>query len=140
MPLAITPSDILNGRILVVDDQEMTARMLTEMLREAGCSATSFTTNASEVGELHRTHRYDLILLDLQMPGMNGFHVMEELSEIESEGYVPVLAITAEPSHKPHALRAGAKDFISKPFDPEEGQTRIRNMLEVRLLHDQARS
>jgi two-component system, cell cycle response regulator len=140
IPRVITPADILNGKILVVDDQELTARMVTEMLLEAGYTAATFTTNSSEVRELHRKNRYDLILLDLQMPGMNGFHVMQQLSAIEYDAYLPVLVMTAEPSHKLHALKAGAKDFISKPFDPDEALTRIRNMLEVRLLHDEARN
>jgi diguanylate cyclase (GGDEF)-like protein len=135
----ITQSDILNGKILVVDDQEPTARLLVEMLRDAGYTAVTSTTNACEVRELHEKNRYDLILLDLQMPGKSGFHVMQELGSIEADGYLPVLALTAEPAYKLHALKAGAKDFIAKPFDPEEALTRIRNMLEVRLLHDAVR-
>jgi PAS domain S-box-containing protein len=84
---------------------------------------------------LHAAHHYDLILLDLQMPKMDGFQVMEGLKEIEREGYLSVLVITAQPAHKLRALRAGAKDFVSKPFDLQEVQTRIHNMLEVRLLY-----
>jgi PAS domain S-box-containing protein len=76
-----------------------------------------------------------LILLDLQMPNMDGFEVMESLKKIEHYGYLPVLAVTAQPAHKLRALRAGAKDFVSKPFDLPEVQTRIYNMLEVRLLY-----
>ena len=136
----VTPTDILNGKILVVDDQELTGRMVVEMLRDAGYASVAFTTNGAEVGELHRKNRYDLILLDLQMPGTNGFDVMRELGKMESDAYLPVLAITVEASHKLHALKAGAKDFISKPFDPAEALARIRNMLEVRLLHDEARN
>ena len=88
-----------------------------------------------EVCALHRQNRFDLILLDLQMPGMDGFQVMEGLKTIEADGYLPVLVITAQPGHKLRALQAGAKDFISKPFDLVEVKTRIHNMLEVRLLH-----
>ncbi|MFH2119991.1 MAG: sigma-54 dependent transcriptional regulator, partial [Pseudomonadota bacterium] len=80
-------------------------------------------------------NHYDLILLDLLMPGMDGFQVMEDLKEIETDGYLPVLVITAQPAHKQRALEAGAKDFISKPFDLLEVQTRIHNLLEVRLLY-----
>ncbi len=69
------------------------------------------------------------------MPGMDGFQVMEALKEIETEGYLPVLVITAEPGHKLQALEAGAKDFVSKPFDLPEILLRVYNMLEVRLLH-----
>jgi diguanylate cyclase (GGDEF)-like protein len=135
----VTPADILNGRILVVDDQERTARGVAELLREAGYGAVSFTTNAREVSALHRRNRYDLILLDLQMPGMSGFQVMDELKAIESDDYLPVLAMTVESAYKLHALKAGARDFISKPFDPDEALARVRNMLEVRLLHEEAR-
>ncbi len=136
----VSASDILKGKILIVDDQESAARLLMEMLRDAGYSAVSFTTNARDVRALHDKNRYDLILLDLQMPGMSGFHVMKELSALETDTYLPVLALTAEPAYKLYALKAGAKDFISKPFDPEEALTRIHNMLEVRLLHDEARN
>ena len=88
-----------------------------------------------QVCALHQKDRYDLILLDLQMPGMDGFEVIEGLKEIEKDGYLPVLVITAQPGHKLRALAAGAKDFISKPFDLVEVKTRIHNMLEVRLLY-----
>ena len=88
-----------------------------------------------EVCALHRKNRYDLIVLDLQMPGMDGFQVMDGLKTDESESYLPVIVLTAQPGHKLRALQAGAKDFISKPFDLVEVKTRIHNMLEVRLLY-----
>jgi CheY-like chemotaxis protein len=75
------------------------------------------TMNPREVCALHRKHHYDLILLDLQMPGMDGFQVMEGLKTNAADAYLPVLVITAQPGHKLRALQAGAKDFISKPFD-----------------------
>ena len=84
---------------------------------------------------LHRENRYDLILLDLQMPGMDGFQVMEGLRALDADSYLPVIVLTAQPGHKLRALQAGAKDFISKPFDLVEVKTRIHNMLEVRLLY-----
>src|SRR3982751_5468976 len=136
----ISATDILNARILIVDDQALGARALAEMLADAGYTAVTYTTNPYEVAELHRANHYTLILLDLQMPGMNGFQVMKELNAIECEGYAPVLALTAEPAYKLHALKAGAKDFISKPFDVDEALTRIRNMVEIRLLHEEVRS
>ena len=136
----ISATDILNARILVVDDQVISARALAAMLRDAGYTNVTHTTDPFQVCALHRAHRYTLILLDMQMPGKSGFQVMQELNAVESDGYAPVLAITAEPSYKVHALKAGARDFISKPFDVEEVLTRIRNMLEIRLLHEDARS
>jgi PAS domain S-box-containing protein len=105
------------------------------MLVDVGYTNVGSTTDPRAVCALHRENNYDLILLDLQMPGLDGFEVMEMLKDIEPSGYLPVLVITAQPSSKLRALRAGAKDFLSKPFDVLEIQTRIRNMLEVRLLY-----
>lgn len=128
-------SAILNASILIVDDQEANVLLLEQVLRNAGYTHISSTMDPREVCPLHRAHRYDLILLDLKMPGMDGFEVMEGLKEIEAGGYLPVLVVTAQPGHKLRALQAGARDFVSKPFDLVEVQTRIYNMLEVRLLY-----
>ena len=131
----ITDSDILAARILIVDDQEANVRMLQRMLGEAGYRHVSATTQPTDVCALHRKHDYDLILLDLQMPGMDGFQVIDGLKTSDSDPYLPVIVMTAQPGHKLRALKAGAKDFISKPLDLTEVQTRIHNMLEVRLLY-----
>lgn len=131
----INSSDIFHGKVLIVDDQEVNILLLERMLRGAGYVSISSTTDPSQVCELHRKNRYDLILLDLQMPVMDGFQVMESLKEIETSGYLPVLVVTAQPDHKLRSLKAGAKDFISKPFDLAEVVIRVYNMLEVRLLH-----
>src|ERR1700683_5534298 len=131
----ISSADILNAKILVVDDLEVNVRLLEGMLRIAGYTSVDSTTDPTQVCELHRQNRYCLILLDLQMPGMDGFQVMEGLKEIEEGGYLPVLVITAQPDHKLRALEAGAKDFVSKPFDLAELRARVHNILEVRLLH-----
>ena len=136
----ISSAEILNARILVVDDQEANVRLLEGMLRVAGYTSVQSTTDPNEVCELHRKNRYGLILLDLQMPGMDGFQVMEGLKEIETDGYLPVLVITAQPAHKLRALEAGAKDFVSKPFDLAELRARVHNILEVRLLHLEAKN
>jgi serine phosphatase RsbU (regulator of sigma subunit) len=131
----VSEIDILNAKILVVDDQEVNVRLLEGMLRIAGYTAVESTTDPHQVCELHRRNRYCLILLDLQMPGLDGFQVMEGLKEIEGDGYLPVLVITAQPGHKLRALEAGAKDFVGKPFDMAELRARVHNILEVRLLH-----
>ena len=133
-------SKIREARILIVDDQHANVCLLDRMLAEAGYVSLASTMNPYEVCGLHRQNRYDLILLDLQMPGMDGFQVMESLKEIETDGYLPVLVITAQPGHKLRALQAGAKDFVSKPFDLAEVLTRVHNMLEVRLLHTEAKN
>jgi CheY-like chemotaxis protein len=131
----LAESEILNASILIVDDQESNVILLEQLLSEAGYTAVTSTMNPLEVCALHRKHRYDLILLDLQMPGMDGFQVIEGLKTNDVDAYLPVLVITAQPAHKLRALQAGARDFVSKPFDLIEVRTRIRNMLEVRLLY-----
>ena len=131
----VSSDDILNAKILVVDDKEANVRLIEGMLRVAGYASVTSTTDPHEVCELYRRNRYSLILLDLQMPGIDGFQVMEGLKEIEGNGYLPVLVITAQPAHKLRALEAGAKDFVSKPFDLAELRARVHNILEVRLLH-----
>jgi len=138
--MKVSEPDIQNASILIVDDQEANVSLLQQMLHDAGYTRVASTTNPLEVCALHRKNRYDLILLDLQMPGMDGFEVIEGLKTNDRDGYLPVLVITAQPGHKLRALQAGARDFISKPFDLVEVKTRIRNMLEVRLLYKQLES
>ena len=133
--MMINEQEILNASILIVDDQQSNIDLLGEMLRDNGYARIVSTTDPHEVCELYRKNRYDLILLDLQMPGMDGFQVMEGLKKIEMDGYLPVLVITAQPEHKLRALAIGAKDFVAKPFNLVEVKTRIHNMLEVRLLY-----
>jgi two-component system cell cycle response regulator len=130
-----SPDEILNAKILVVDDCADNIDLMLEILRDAGYTNVTATMLPEQVCPLHRQHCYDLILLDLQMPELNGFQVMKGLKEIEQDGYLPVLALTAQPSFKIAALEAGARDFISKPFDLLEVHKRIHNMLEVRLLY-----
>jgi adenylate cyclase len=130
---------IRSAKILVVDDLPANVLLFERMLGEAGYTSIASTLDPRAVCELHENNRYDLIVLDLQMPGMDGFEVMEGLKKIEKEGYLPVLVITAQPDHKLRALRAGARDFISKPIDVAEVLMRVHNMLEVRLLHAEIR-
>lgn len=136
----ISSPEIFHGKVLIVDDQKVNVLLLEQLLRGAGYVSVTSTMDPGEVCQLHRKNLYDLILLDLVMPGTDGFQVMEGLKEIEIEGYLPVLAVTAHPAHKLRALQWGAKDFISKPFDLAEVLMRVRNMLEVRLLHEAARN
>ena len=133
--MTLADSEILDASLLIVDDQEANVSLLEQVLSEAGYTRVASTMNPHEVCALHRRNRFDLILLDLQMPAMDGFQVMEGLKTNDADSYLPVLVITAQPGHKLRALLAGAKDFISKPFDLVEVKTRIRNMLEVRLLY-----
>lgn len=134
----VNEASILNAAILIVDDLEANVRLLESALRGAGYTRVNSTRDPLEVCELYRKNRYDLVLLDLEMPGMDGFQVMEGMKNIEESGYLPVLVVTAQPGHKLRALQAGAKDFLSKPLDLIEVRARVHNMLEVRLLHKEA--
>jgi CheY-like chemotaxis protein len=133
--MMISEQEIFNASIFIVDDQEANVQLLDKMLRKSGYRCITSTMDPHTVCALHRNNHYDLILLDLQMPGMNGFEVMEGLKEIEKDGYLPLIVITAHSIHESLALASGAKDFISKPFDLLEVKMRIRNVLEVRLLY-----
>ncbi len=133
--MILSEAEILDASLLIVDDQESNISLLEQLLGETGYTRVSSTMDPQEVCALHRQNRYDLILLDLQMPVMDGFQVMESLKTNAADAYLPVLVLTAQPGHKLRALQAGAKDFISKPFDLLEVKTRIHNMLEVRLLY-----
>ncbi|MBI4207828.1 MAG: response regulator [Betaproteobacteria bacterium] len=131
--------NLLKAKLLVVDDDESIARLLGVVLRAAGYNDVTLCHEPAKVPALYRKHRYDLILLDLHMPDMDGYQVMAALKEIETEGYLPVLVITADPEEKLKALQEGAKDFIPKPFDNAEVLTRVQNLLEVRLLYREVR-
>jgi len=126
--------DILNANILVVDDQEDHAYALKALLHASGYLNVETTTDPRLVSQLYLEHHFSLILLDLEMPGMNGFRVMEELKRLGSDDYLPIFVVSGATNLKLPALMAGAKDFISKPFDAGEALARVRNMLEVRLL------
>ena len=130
--MTITAGDIFQANILIVDDQEPNVILLEQLLFESG-----YTNVTSTMNPQHQASNFDLILLDLQMPKMDGFEVMAALKADDDNDYLPVLVLTAQPNHKLQALQAGAKDFISKPFDLVEVKTRMHNMLEVRLLYKQ---
>ena len=133
--MRVPESDIFNASILIVDDKQANVTLLQKLLAGAGYTRVASTIKPKEVAELHRVNSYDLILLDLEMPVMDGFQVMEAIKTSAADSYLPVLVITAQPDHKLRALQAGAKDFITKPFDLVEIKARIRNLLEVWLLY-----
>jgi DNA-binding response OmpR family regulator len=126
------------ARILVVDDQEANVRLVERILEKAGYTSVRSTTDSREVVSLYAEFQPDLMILDLLMPHLDGFDVMQELSRIIPEGtYVPILVLTADDTREAmyRALSMGARDFLTKPFDPTEALLRIRNLLETRYLH-----
>jgi len=134
----ISEAEILGANILIVDDLPADISLLARMLQGAGYTRVSSTLEPLKVCELHRAKHFDLILLDLEMPDLDGFAVMDGLKKIEADSYVSVLALTAKPEHKMRALSSGAKDFASKPFDLAEVLVRVHNLLEVRLWNKAA--
>jgi putative two-component system response regulator len=126
-----------HARILVVDDEDANVRSLARTLQSAGYDHVLTTTDSREARALYIRHRPDLILLDLQMPYVDGYDVMEQLAQVTEATYLPILLMTGEidPTAKQRALSMGAKDFVYKPFDPVDVQLRIKTLLETRFLY-----
>lgn len=126
-----------NARLLIVDDDPANVRMLTRTLERAGYHHIGGTTDPREARALYIRTRPDLILLDLHMPHLDGFEVMEQLSQVAEATYLPIVVLTADldPEARQRALAMGAKDFVNKPFDPVEVLLRINTLLETRFLY-----
>ncbi len=126
------------GRILIVDDEAANVRLLERLLDDDGFTEVRSTTDSRRALAMFREARPDLVLLDLAMPFLDGFAVLEQIrGEIPAGEFLPVLVLTADISReaKQRVLRSGAKDFLTKPFDTTEVVLRIRNLLETRRLH-----
>ena len=126
------------ARILVVDDQRVSVVLLERILAQAGYGNLVSTTDPTQALARYDEFQPDLILLDLHMPGLDGFAVMKLLErQIPRDAFLPILVLTADvlPEVKQRALAAGARDFVTKPFDRAEVLLRIKNLLETRFLH-----
>jgi putative two-component system response regulator len=138
----ITAAALRNARILIVDDEPDNVEMLRRMLEREGIGRIESTTDSREVASLYVQQRPDLILLDLQMPHLDGLDVMAQLNEIAEASYLPILILSGDlaPEARRDALSRGAKDFVAKPFHHDELLLRIRTLLETRLLYLQIQS
>ena len=127
------------ARILIVDDNPDNVKLLEMMLNFAGYTNVQSTTDPRQVLDLQRECQFDLILLDIRMPHLDGFQVMERLSDVIGDDYMPVLVLTAQKDMETRlkALELGARDFVTKPFDKTEVLNRIASMLEVRGLYNE---
>ena len=125
---------IRSARILIVDDAPLNVTLLENILASAGYTQITGETNPANVFDLHRQHDFDLVLLDIQMPRIDGFAVMKQLIEMAGDDYLPILVLTASPDRatRLRALESGAKDYLTKPFERLEVLHRIRNLLVVR--------
>jgi len=132
---------IEEGKILIIDDEAGNVQIFERILRGAGFKNITSITDSRKAVETYEKFKPDLVLLDLKMPNMDGFDVMAALKKVEVETYLPILVLTAQRDQvtRLKALESGAKDFISKPFEMTEAITRVRNMLEVSLLHKEVR-
>ncbi len=135
--------DILQSKILVVDDEPSNLRLLKKLLAIEGYNNVATVSDSRAVCPRHAEENFDLILLDINMPHMDGFAVMEELKTMQQHhDYLPVLVLTAQIDRETRlrALNSGAKDFLTKPFDRQEALNRIHNILEVHTLHKTVRN
>ena len=129
-----------NANILIVDDQQTNIDLLEEFLKMQRFVNIQTTTDPLMTVSLFKSFQPDLILLDLMMPGLSGYDILDQLKPlIPIDTYYPVLILSADmaPSAKQRALALGARDFITKPFDFLEVFLRIRNLLETRYLHQE---
>ena len=126
------------AKILVVDDEPSNTNLLDKILHRAGYTQVEIVNDPLAVKALHQANRFDLILLDIRMPNLDGFGVMSELKSITVEDYVPIIVLTAatDEDTRLRALEMGAQDFATKPFEQTEILHRIRNVLEVRALYN----
>jgi CheY-like chemotaxis protein len=126
-------------KILVVDDEPANVALLEDMLAEGGYTRVESITDSRTALEACDVSAPDLILLDLMMPHVDGFTILDALRSTPSELFLPIVVLTADVNEntKRRALKAGATDFLLKPFDHLEVLLRIGNLLEMRHLHRQ---
>ena len=135
---AALPPALAKACVLVVDDEPANVALLTRLLRSVGIVDTHAVTDPRKAVSTCLETGADLVLLDLQMPFMDGFAVMSALQEaLPDDAFVPVLVLTADATGptRDRALGAGAKDFLTKPFERSEVLLRVRNLLETRALY-----
>lgn len=137
----ITQQQILNANILIIDDEPANVMVLEETLKQRGYTSLKCISDPREALESYKALEPDLVLLDLNMPHLNGFQVMEQIKEADPKSNAPIMILTAQIDQgtRLRGLDAGARDFLTKPFDILEVSLRIQNMLEMSLLHSQSR-
>jgi DNA-binding response OmpR family regulator len=128
----ISLAEFAGANILIVDDNPTNVDLMERMLARAGYSCVSSTLDPMTVSGLYRRNRYDLIILDLEMPCFDGFQVMKVLGETENRAELFILVTSAEPGHKIRAMHEGARDFVSKPFRSSDLMARIDALLRAR--------
>ena len=135
----MTEQQILNAQLLVVDDELVNVVLITEILHTAGYTRVESTTDPRDVDDLYRSLSPDLVVLDINMPHMTGFDVLEKVRELEPSRFLPVLMLSGETdrSSRLRALGMGARDFLTKPIDVIEVRMRVRSLVASRLMENQ---
>lgn len=130
-------TNLLDASILVVDDELANVNLLAKLLDMAGYSNVICTQDPCQVLTLYQEHQSDLILLDINMPILDGFGVMQQLNSLTNNMLPPIIVLTAQhmQEFKQRALDNGARDYVTKPFDAGELLSRVHNMLEVQMAH-----
>ncbi len=138
----ISEQKILNARILIIDDNRSNVDLLKDILATEGFTSLLCLTDSRKAKNMYIAYDPELVLLDINMPHFDGYELLEQFKSIEKSSYVPVLVLTALRDNKTRikALKAGAQDFLTKPFDNIETITRIKNLLTVRILHNQVKN
>ena len=134
---SLTESGTKDGTILLVDDELVNIKLLERALSGSNYRNLLSTTDPRTVLEIFQRHEIDLIILDLNMPGMDGFEVMHQIQNLGREDLPPILILTAQydQEHRIRALKLGASDYVTKPFSMEELLARVSNLLQVQLYH-----
>ncbi len=135
----ITTQQIHAAKILIIDDEPANVMVLEETLQQSGQTSIKSISDPREALDTYKKFQPDLVLLDLNMPHLNGFEVMAQIEDVDPENKIPIMILTAQidQSTRLKALDAGAREFLTKPFDILEISLKIRNILEIRLLHRQ---
>ncbi len=138
----ISEQKILNARILIIDDNQSNVELLKDILSTEGFTSLLCITDSRDAENMYIAYDPELVLLDINMPHFDGYQLLDQFKKVEKSSYVPVLVLTAlrDNNTRIKALKAGAQDFLTKPFDRLETITRIRNLLTVRILHNQVRN
>ena len=134
----MTEVELLNAKILIIDDADANLQLLEALLTREGFTQVISTTDSTRAMDLFAAFEPDLILLDLMMPELDGYAVLEQIAKrVNANSYLPVLVLTADATvaARRKALALGAKDFLTKPFDTIEAMLRVWNLLETRFLY-----
>ena len=138
----ISDKKILNARILIIDDNQSNLDLLKDILATEGFTSLLCITDPRDAKNIYLAYDPEIVLLDINMPYFDGYQLLEQFKDVEKSSYVPVLVLTALRDDKTRirALKAGAQDFLTKPFNSLETIIRIRNLLTVRILHNQVKN